>query len=153
MKLTAIACVISIALTFALTSQYKTAIFNAKIADLKADASKTLASETEKVLIAERKAATLNQQLELSHHEANTKIDQLNRSLKSSRLRDPFGSGCSSNSAKAEGSSASNPNGEAASGELSAEFVEFLTSEAYRADQISNYADTCHAYIQRLNNE
>jgi len=153
MKLTAIACVICAALTFALTSQYKTAIFNAKIADLKADASKTLATETEKVLIAERKAATLNQQLELSHHEANTKIDQLNRSLKSSRLRDPFGSGCSSNSAKAEGSSASNPAFEAAAGELSEQFIEFLSSEAYRADQLSNYAETCHAYIKRLNDE
>jgi hypothetical protein len=153
LKLTAIACVICIALTFALTSNYKTAIFNAKIADLKSQASKTLSDETEKVLNAERKAAKLNQELEISHHEANTKIDQLNRSLKSSKLRDPFGSGCGSNSAKAEGSSASNPAFEAAAGELSEQFIEFLSSEAYRADQLSNYAETCHAYIKRLNDE
>jgi hypothetical protein len=153
MKLTAIACVISVALTFALTSQYKTAIFNSKIADLKAEASRTLASETEKVLQAERKAVKLNQELEITHHEANAKINQLNRSLKSSKLFDHFRSGCSSKSAEAIQSSASNPASEASNGELSEQFAEFLTAEAYRADQISTSADTCHAYIQRLNNE
>ena len=151
MKLTAIACVICTALTFALTSNYKTAIFNAKIADLKAEASRTLASETEKVLQAERKAVKLNQELELTHHEANTKINQLNRFLKSVRLHDPFRSGCGGNSAEASQSSAGGAIGEASNGELSEQFAEFLTAEAYRADQISTYADTCHAYIMRLN--
>jgi hypothetical protein len=154
LKLTAIAAIISAVLAFGITSKYKDAIWGAKIDRLNAEASQKLASVTDKVLMAERESAKLNQKLELEHNESLNKIASLNASLKSVRLHDPFKRGGSCTSTETTSASTDNIVIETDNGQLSDELTEFLVGEAYRADQVSAYADSCHAYITSLiNNE
>lgn len=150
MKLTAIAAIIAAVLAFGITAKYKDAVWGAEIDRLNAEASQKLADETAKVLKAERDTLKVNQKLELEHHEASSKIASLNASLKSNRLYDSHRR--SGGSTQAGGSCADNSVNQADNGQLSDELAEFLIGEAYRADQVSLYAETCHAYVSSLIN-
>jgi hypothetical protein len=98
--------------------------------------------------LAEKKAYDLNLKLDQSHDAYIKDTNALHDRLVTVRLRDPRSrQGCSN--AMPAASDSGHPETEAADGaELSDELDQFIKSEAYRADQVAAYAETCYRFIQ-----
>jgi hypothetical protein len=98
--------------------------------------------------LAEKKAHDLNLKLDQSHDAYIKDTNALHDRLATVRLRDP-GSRQDCNNAVPAVSDSGQPEAESADGpEFSAELAEFIRAEAYRADQIAAYADTCYQFIK-----
>jgi hypothetical protein len=112
------------------------------------EAESRLAKAQLQTQLAEKKAYDLNLKLDQSHEAYIKDTNTLHDRLTTVRLRDP-GSRQSCNNASAKNTDSGQPETETADyAELSTEFAEFVRSEAYRADQVAAYADTCYQFIK-----
>ena len=122
-----------------------------RIATQNEEAETLLATLTEEAKKANAKALQLNKELEDANESAikaiNTQRDDFSHQLMYDNGRKS--SRCTTtkvgNSTKSVDSSDD--------GRLSEEFSTFLKSEAYRADQVSAYAQLCQKFIQGLNRD
>ena len=111
------------------------------------EAELTLATLTEQADRAHTEALKANKEMEDSNATAIKIINTQRDNLKSIRMYDPGrkSSGCTvspnTNTSIVNDSSAND-------GKLSNELAEFLKSEAYRSDEISNYAMICQKFIK-----
>jgi hypothetical protein len=112
----------------------------------KVEAQTLLTAATDRIAKAEADARNANQQLDKSHETAINSINALHDSFATARLRDP-GRRPSRGCAEPTGASAGQPESQADSAELSAELTRFLVDQAYRADQVAVYAETCHRFV------
>lgn len=92
-------------------------------------------------------ANTTNKLLEANNATAIKTITDQRDAFRSKRMYDTHRK--SSNCTAANTSSTTDTSAQYAP-ELSAEFTEFLKSEAYRADEISAYAELCQSYIKEI---
>ena len=113
------------------------------------EAELTLATLTEQADRAHTEALKANKELDDANATAIKIINTQRDNLKSIRMYDPGrkSSGCTvspnTNTSIVNDSSAND-------GKLSNELAEFLKSEAYRSDEISNYAMICQKFIKGL---
>lgn len=113
------------------------------------EAELTLARLNEIAETAQTQAVKLTKDLEVAH-EASIKSINTNRSLlKSQRLFDNgrTSRGCT----PAQGGGTNAPVDPADDRGLSEEFADFLKSEAFRADEVSAYADLCKRFVVDTN--
>ena len=91
-------------------------------------------------------ANRVNKQLEDANATALKTITDQRNAFKPKRMYDTHrkSSNCTATN------TASTANTSATDGELSTEFTQFLKSEAYRADEISTYAELCQSYIKEI---
>lgn len=142
--------------TWWLTAEYKDNKWMAQIEAQKVEAARQLQEATEKVVATERKHNAIATQLEIKNAEQQTTLDRAladNRRLASrlGGLRDP-GSRASCPSAVSTASgTAQQPSAEASSGRLSAEATDFLLEFARDADRAAQYANSCHDWINKIN--
>jgi hypothetical protein len=124
--------------------------YKAEILSLQNDANKQLAEKTREALDATEKQIQTAQQLEISHHEANQKIDAalaVNRTLK---LR------VKSTTSRCAAVPESSSSGVAADQSKDIEFelpraiTDDLFGLAASADRVSNYADTCYRWVRSI---
>ena len=169
MRLWAYAAV-AVALTGALVSGYLywekqteakgAAPYILAIAQQKAEAAQLLASETAKVLMAERKLTEFHNQQEVVDHANQSTVTALALRVKSladsaGRLRDPHGtasrqsgSGATSpTTASADNSAANTGQG---TGLLSVELSDFLQRQAVEADAVNIAYRACRAYSEAV---
>jgi uncharacterized protein YlxW (UPF0749 family) len=112
------------------------------------EASTQLAKAQQAAQSAEQKAYEFNRQLDQSHDSFINTTNALHDRLATVRLRDP-GSRQSCNNAVPATANSSQPETEAVdNAELSDELDQFIKSEAYRADQVAAYAETCYQFIK-----
>jgi hypothetical protein len=112
------------------------------------EAEWTLAALTKEADKAHEEALTLNKELEDANVSAINAINSQHDSFKSVRMYD---SRKSSSCPKAKGDNSSTVvSTDEDRYELSDELTSFLKSEAYRADQIAQYAIMCQKFIERI---
>ena len=94
-------------------------------------------------------ADNAKKQLEAANDSAIKAINSLRDDFKSKRMYDTHwkSSNCTSTN------TASTTDTSATDGELSDQLTEFLKSEAYRADEISNYASLCSQFIKGISHD
>ena len=121
------------------------------IFDMNREAELTLATLTEEADKAHTEALKLNKELEDANVSAINAINSQHDSFKSVRMYD--------NSRKSSSCTATKGNNTSTTAgtyedrhELSDELTNFLKSEAYRADQIAQYAILCQKFVTNLNN-
>ena len=121
------------------------------ISDMNREAEVQLATLTEEADKAHTEALKLNKELEDANVSAINAINSQHDSFKSVRMYDN-----SRKSSSCTATKGSNTNTAAGTyedrHELSDELTSFLKSEAYRADQIAQYAILCQKFITNLNN-
>ena len=121
------------------------------ISDMNREADIQLATLTEEADKAHTEALKLNKELEDANVSAINAINSQHDSFKSVRMYDN-----SRKSSSCTKTKDSNPNTTAGADEdrheLSDELTSFLKSEAYRADQIAQYAILCQKFVTGLNN-
>ena len=121
------------------------------ISDMNREAEVQLATLTEEADKANTKALELNKELEDANVSAINAINSQHDSFKSVRMYD--NSRKSSSCPKAKDSDTTEvARADEDRTELSDELSQFLKSEAYRADQIAQYAITCQKFIYTLRN-
>ena len=129
--------------------------------DEAAQAVKTLAIEraaNAKMQEANAKAAATNlrfdkyrQDAEVKNHENRIAIDTTRTQLAAvKRLRDPYRKPADCGGLPKTATAPSDPIDQTASGGLSEEFDGFLKQQAYEADQVAVYANTCHEWASQL---
>ena len=149
-KDTPIALVLSFALGAFAAWQVTDTMWSARDLEQKLDAAKMVQKATAKTLESERKNAELAQTLEVNHVQSQQQLDKAladNRRLarELGGLRDP------GRRPVPEGSNASSELAcGAAPAQLSDEATEFLLGFAHDADQVAQYAETCHTWIERV---
>jgi hypothetical protein len=116
------------------------------------EAELILATLTEEADKANAKALQLNKELEDANESAIKAINTQRDSFKSKRMYDNGRKGSSCTAAKVGDSSTAAKTDENRY-ELSDELTEFLKSEAYRADQVAEYAKICQKFIIGLNRD
>ena len=116
------------------------------ISDMNREAEVQLATLTEEADKAHEEALKLNKELEDANVSAINAINSQHDAFKSVRMYDNSRKGSSCAKTKD-----SNPNPTAGTyedrHELSDELTSFLKSEAYRADQIAQYAKLCQKFV------
>ena len=121
------------------------------ISDMNREAEVQLATLTEEADKAHTEALKLNKELEDANVSAINAINSQHDSFKSVRMYDNSRKGSSCTATKGD-----NTNSPAGANEnrheLSDELTSFLKSEAYRADQIAQYAILCQKFVTDLNN-
>lgn len=148
-----------------LTAEYKDAKYTAIIEKQRSESAKILQTETEKVIVAERKASKFKDELEIQNAKS---IEQVNAILADNRklvaklggLRDPgtrpaCGNPMPPTANPPGGDPTSAPGSEfpdSAEGFLSAEASEFLIEFSADADRAAIYAQTCHKFAVGLPN-
>lgn len=121
------------------------------IATQNQEAEALLATLTEEAKKANAKALQLNKELEDANESAIKAINTQRDDFKSQRMYDNGRKSSRCTTAKVGDSTGSvDPSDD---GRLSEEFSTFLKSEAYRADQVSAYAQLCQKFIQGLNRD
>jgi hypothetical protein len=121
------------------------------IATQNQEAEALLATLTEEAKKANAKALQLNKDLEDANVSAINALNSQRDSFKSVRMYDNGRKSSRCTTAKVGDSTGSvDPSDD---GRLSEEFSTFLKSEAYRADQVSAYAQLCQKFIQGLNRD
>jgi hypothetical protein len=121
------------------------------IATQNQEAEALLATLTEEAKKANAKALQLNKDLEDANVSAINALNSQRDSFKSVRMYDNGRKSSRCTTAKVGDSTGSvDPSDD---GRLSEEFSTFLKSEAYRADQVSAYAQLCQNFIQGLNRD
>ena len=121
------------------------------IATQNQEAEALLATLTEEAKKANAKALQLNKDLEDANVSAINALNSQRDSFKSVRMYDNGRKSSRCTTAKVGDSTESiDPSDD---GRLSEEFSTFLKSEAYRADQVSAYAQLCQNFIQGLNRD
>ena len=118
------------------------------IADMNREAELQLATLTEEADKAHTEALKLNKELEDANVSAINAINSQHDSFKSVRMYDNGRKGSRCTTTKA--GDTTKPIDLPDDGRLSEEFSSFLKSEAYRADQIAQYAMICQKYIFTL---
>jgi hypothetical protein len=113
------------------------------------EAEWTLAALTKEADTAHEEALKLNKELEDANVSAINAINSQHDSFKSVRMYDNSRKGSSCPKAKDSNSSTVVSTDEDRR-ELSDELSQFLKSEAYRADQIAQYAIMCQKFIERI---
>lgn len=126
--------------------------FEAAIDTQKIEAANLLATETNKVLQAERKQKELSNALETQHNAAKEQIQTeqaANRRLASELggLRDKGRRKSSNCAMPGTGSTAGGAVEGTDEAYLSGEATEFLLGLTYDADEVATYAKTCHDWI------
>ena len=111
------------------------------------EAELTLATLTEKADKAYRDALNTNKQLEDANVSAIKAINSQHDAFKSQRMYDTGrkSNSCTSTTGTNTAGTANTPTQYAP--ELSTELTEFLKSESYRADEITNYAILCKQFV------
>jgi type II secretory pathway component PulJ len=121
------------------------------ISDMNREAELQLATLTEEADRAHTEAVKLNKELEDANVSAINAINSQHDSFKSVRMYDNSRKSSSCSSTKSN-----NTNTPAGTNEdrheLSDELTSFLKYEAYRADQIAQYAILCQKFVTDLNN-
>lgn len=121
------------------------------IATQNQEAEALLATLTEEAKKANTKALQLNKELEDANVSTINALNSQRDSFKSVRMYDNGRKSSRCTTAKVGDSTGSvDPSDD---GRLSEEFSTFLKSEAYRADQVSAYAQLCQKFIQGLNRD
>ena len=120
------------------------------ISDMNREADIQLATLTEEADKAHTEALKLNKELEDANVSAINAINSQHDSFKSVRMYDSRKGG-SCTATKGDNSS-STAGADEDRYELSDELTGFLKSEAYRADQIAEYAIMCQKFIYTLRN-
>ena len=119
------------------------------ISDMNREAEVQLATLTEEADRAHAEALKLNKELEDANVSAINAINSQHDSFKSVRMYD--NSRKSSSCPKAKDSDTTEvARADENRTELSDELSQFLKSEAYRADQIAQYAIMCQKFIERI---
>lgn len=155
-----VGAVLSVPLTWYVTSEYKEARHSAFINQQRAQAATVLQTQTMKVVEAERRATKFKDELEIQNAKS---LEQINAILANNKrlaaklggLRDPWKTAdCGgANMSRITDPPGSNPTiaagshiSDEASGFLSAEASEFLLELAAEADRAAIYAQTCHKF-------
>lgn len=145
--------------TFFLARTYEENKWGRVVSGLEADwekerrtAAEALTKETERVLELQQKLAQAAQQADREHKEKADEIDRIeadNRRLarELGGLRDPGRRPATHCPASGEGGGAGGATDAASDGRLSDEASEFLLAEARRADEVSNWANTCRGWL------
>ena len=121
------------------------------ISDMNREADIQLATLTEEADKAHEEALKLNKELEDANVSAINAINSQHDAFKSVRMYD--NSRKSSSCTKTKDSNTNSTAGTYEDRhELSDELTSFLKSEAYRADQIAQYAILCQKFVTGLNN-
>ena len=154
--------VLSIPLTWYITAEYKDALHTAAISQQKAEAAKVLQQETEKLIAAERRTATLKDQLEIQHAKSLEQVNQIladNKRLADQLgwLRDPGrrpGRGdavpaAAQTAGRAPAAAAESRLSEPDAGLLSPEAGTFLLEFAAGCDRAAVYAQTAHDWAMK----
>ena len=119
------------------------------ISDMNREAELQLATLTEEANKANTKALELNKELEDANVSAINAINSQHDSFKSVRMYDNSRtSGSCTTTKDSNTNTVANTNADRY--ELSDELANFLKSEAYRADQIAQYAKICQKFIYTL---
>jgi hypothetical protein len=113
------------------------------------EAELTLKVLTEQADKEHQKALNVTQQLEAANVSTINAINSQRDAFKSKRLYDTHRSGGSCTATK-NSNTTSTVNPATNDGELSAEYTEFLKSEAFRADEVSAYAVLCSQFIKGI---
>ena len=121
------------------------------IATQNQEAEALLATLTEEAKKANAKALQLNKDLEDANVSAINALNSQRDSFKSVRMYDNGRKSSRCATAKVGDSTGSVDTSD--DGRLSEEFSTFLKSEAYRADQVSAYAQLCQNFIKGLNRD
>ena len=116
------------------------------ISDMNREADIQLATLTEEADKANTKALELNKELEDANVSAINAINSQHDSFKSVRMYDNSRKGGSCTATKGNNSN-STAGADEDRHELSDELTSFLKSEAYRADQIAQYAILCRKFV------
>ena len=116
------------------------------ISDMNREADIQLATLTEEADKAHTEALKLNKELEDANVSAINAINSQHDSFKSVRMYDNSRKGGSCTATKGNNSS-STAGADEDRHELSDELTSFLKSEAYRADQIAQYAILCQKFV------
>jgi len=119
------------------------------ISDMNREAEIQLATLTEEVDKAHTEALKLNKELEDANVSAINAINSQHDSFKSVRMYDNSRKGSSCTPTKGDNTTEVARANEDRT-ELSDELTSFLKSEAYRADQIAQYAIMCQKFIERI---
>lgn len=146
--------------TFFLVRTYEENKWGRVVSELKAGweeerrtAAEALTKETERVLELQQKLTQAAQEADREHKEKADEIDRLeadNRRLarELGGLRDPGWRPTAHCPASGEGGGAGDAADAASAGRLSDEASEFLLAEARRADEVSNWANTCWGWLR-----
>ena len=119
------------------------------ISDMNREADIQLATLTEEADKAHTEALKLNKELEDANVSAINAINSQHDSFKSVRMYDNSRKSSSCSTTKnSNTNTVANTNADRH--ELSDELSQFLKSEAYRADQIAQYAIMCQKFIERI---
>ena len=121
------------------------------ISDMNREADIQLATLTEEADKAHTEAIKLNKELEDANVSAINAINSQHDSFKSVRMYDNSWKGSSCPKAK-DSNTTEVARADENRTELSDELSQFLKSEAYRADQIAQYAIMCQKFIYTLRN-
>lgn len=121
------------------------------IATQNQEAEALLATLTEEAKKANAKALQLNKELEDANESAIKAINTQRDDFSHQRMYDNGRKGSRCTTTKVGDSTGSTDLSE--NGRLSEELSTFLKSEAYRADQVSAYAQLCQKFIQGLNRD
>jgi hypothetical protein len=121
------------------------------ISDMNREADIQLATLTEEADKAHTEALKLNKELEDANVSAINAINSQHDSFKSMRMYDNSRESSSCTTTKNSDTSSTAGTDEDIH-ELSDELTSFLKSEAYRADQIAQYAILCQKFVTNLNN-
>ena len=113
------------------------------------EAKLTLQILTEQVDKEHEKALNVTQQLEAANVSTINAINSQRDAFRSKRLYDTSRKSSNCTSAKPSDSSVTTDTA-IVDGQLSTELTEFLKSEAFRADEISNYATLCNQFIKGI---
>lgn len=113
-------------------------------------ADKALGAANKLAADATAKYAVIQQQMEVLQNANQTLVDNARRKLSVKRLRDPYSLASSCGQLPRTPTASGNPVINPAPGELSAELDQFLKQQAYEADTVAVYANTCHSWVMGL---
>jgi len=131
-------------------SQAKIQHMSDSLDDMNREAAWTLAALTKEADTAHEEALKLNKELEDANVSAINAINSQHDSFKSVRMYDNSRKGSSCPQAKGDNTSSTAGANEDRH-ELSDELTSVLKSEAYRADQIAQYAILCQKFVTSTN--
>jgi type II secretory pathway component PulJ len=132
-------------------SQVEIREMSESISDMNREADLQLATLTEEADKAHTEALKLNKELEDANVSAINAINSQHDSFKSVRMYDNSRESSSCTTTKGNNTNTLAETNEDRH-ELSDELTSFLKSEAYRADQIAQYAILCQKFVTDLNN-